>query len=132
MVRAESRADMKITLLSDDAIRLEQDSGPMTIEAPSADVVYSPFQMLASGLAFCTDSVIRSWASNAGVPTDDIAIEVRWTFADKPHRVGAMDVRVIWPSLPEQRIAAAERVAALCGIHTTLTHPPQLTTTIER
>ncbi|HUQ19361.1 MAG TPA: OsmC family protein [Gemmatimonadaceae bacterium] len=123
---------MKITLLSDEAVRLEQDMGPMTIEAPSADVVYSPFQMLASGLAFCTDSVIRSWASNAGVPTDDIAIEVRWSFAEKPHRVGAMDVKVIWPSLPEERVAAAERVAALCGIHTTLTHPPQLTTTIER
>src|SRR5678816_3960837 len=123
---------MKITLLADDAIRLEQDSGPMTIEAPSADVVYSPYQMLASGLAFCTDSVIRSWATNANVGADDLAIEVRWTFAEKPHRVGAMDVKVIWPSLPEQRVAAAERVAALCGIHATFRHPPEVTTKVQR
>jgi uncharacterized OsmC-like protein len=123
---------MKITLLADDAIRLEQDSGPMTIEAPSADVVYSAYQMLASGLAFCTDSVIRSWASNAKVGADDLTIEVRWTFAEKPHRVGTMDVKVIWPSLPEQRVAAAERVAALCGIHATLSHPPEITTRVER
>ena len=123
---------MKITLVSDDSIRLEQDGGPMTIEAPSADVVYSAFQMLASGLAFCTDSVVRSWASNAGVAADDLTIEVSWSFADKPHRVGQMEVKLIWPSLPEQRVATAERVAALCGIHSTLTHPPLLTTKIQR
>jgi hypothetical protein len=39
---------MKITLLSDDAIRLEPVAGPMTIEASSAEMVYSPFHMLAS------------------------------------------------------------------------------------
>ncbi|HVD61849.1 MAG TPA: OsmC family protein [Gemmatimonadaceae bacterium] len=129
---ATCTARMKITLLTDDSIRLEQDGGPMTIEAPSADVVYSAFQMLASGLAFCTDSVVRSWASNAGVPADDLTIEVSWTFADKPHRVDRMEVKLSWPSLPEQRVAAAERVAGLCGIHSTLTHSPELVTKIER
>jgi uncharacterized OsmC-like protein len=123
---------MKITLLADDAIRLEQDGGPMTIEAPSADVVYSAFQMLASGLAFCTDSVVRSWASNASVPADDLVIEIRWTFAEKPHRVGTMEVKVIWPSLPEQRVATAERVAALCGIKATLLNPPEIVTKVQR
>ena len=123
---------MKISLLADDAIRLEQDGGPMTIEAPSADVVYSAFQMLASGLAFCTDSVVRSWASNANVPADDLVIEVRWTYADNPHRVGTMEVKVVWPSLPEQRVAVAERVAALCGIKATLAHPPEITTKVAR
>jgi len=123
---------MKITLLGDNTIRLEQTGEHMTIEADSADRVYSPFQMLASGLAFCADSVMRSWASNAKLSADDLAIEVRWTFADDPHRVGKMEMKVMWPSLPENRVAAAERVAGLCAIHATLTHPPEISTTIER
>ena len=121
---------MKITLIAEDAIRLEPTAGPMTIEADSADRLYSPFHMMASGLAFCTYSVLASWASNAKIGSDDIAIEVRWTFADDPHRVGDIAMKIDWPSLPEQRKSAAERVAALCAIHATLMHSPNIVTTM--
>jgi uncharacterized OsmC-like protein len=118
---------VKITLLSDDAIRLTPEPGPMTIEAQSAEQTYSPFHMLASGLATCTFSVMYSWATHADLPVDDLAIEVRWTFADDPHRVGEMSVVFDWPSLPERRRAAAKRVAEMCTIHATLKHPPRVT-----
>ncbi|MDQ3243844.1 MAG: OsmC family protein, partial [Gemmatimonadota bacterium] len=107
---------MKITLLSDESIRLEQTGGPMTIEAESPDQLYSPFHMLASSLAFCTYSVLASWATNANLNADDLAIEVKWTFAEDPHRVGTMDMRMEWPSLPAARDNAAQRVAALCAV----------------
>ncbi|MBC7673380.1 MAG: OsmC family protein [Polaromonas sp.] len=115
---------MKITLLGDDAIRLEPTPGMLTIEAASADVSYSPFHMLASGLATCTLSVLQSWATHAKVSVDDLSLEVQWRFADDPHRVSNMAVIVDWKSLPAERMATARRVAALCTIHATLTHPP--------
>lgn len=115
---------MKIILLSEDSIRLEPEPGPMTIEAFSADQLYSPFHMLASGLAFCTFSILHSWAGTVELAADDLAVEVRWTFAEDPHRVGTMDVTLEWPSLPPARRGVAERVAALCPIHGTLHHPP--------
>jgi uncharacterized OsmC-like protein len=118
---------MKITLLSDDVIRLEPTAGPLTIEAPSADVMYSPFQMLASGLASCTFSVIYSWATHADLSVDDLAIEVHWSFADDPHRMADIRVVLDWPSLPAKRVAAAKRASELCTIHATLTHPPTVT-----
>jgi uncharacterized OsmC-like protein len=121
---------MKITLVAEDAIRLEPTTGPMTIEAESSDQVYSPFHMLASGLAFCTYSVLASWASNAKLESDDIAIEVRWTFLDSPHRVGDIKLKVEWPSLPEARKLAAGRVAELCAIHATLMHSPAIDTKV--
>jgi len=120
---------MKITLLSDDAIRLEPTAGPLTIEASSADVMYSPFQMLASGLASCTFSVLYSWASHADLSVDDLAIEVHWSFADDPHRMGNIHVVLDWPSLPPNRVAAAKRASELCTIHATLTHSPAITVT---
>ena len=118
---------MKITLLSDDAIRLEPTAGPLTIEAPSADVAYSPFQMLASGLASCTFSVIYSWATHADLSVDDLAIEVHWSFADDPHRMSDIHVILDWPSLPANRVAAAKRASELCTIHATLSHAPGVT-----
>jgi uncharacterized OsmC-like protein len=121
---------MKITLIGEYGIRLEPLPGPMTIEAEFEDQLYSPFHMLGSGLAFCTYSVLASWASNAKLHSDDIVIEVRWTFADNPHRVGNIDMTVEWPSLPAARQSAAQRVAHMCAIHATLSHPPALTTTV--
>jgi uncharacterized OsmC-like protein len=118
---------MKITLLSDDAIRLEPVAGPLTIEAASADMQYSPFQMVASGLASCTFSVLHSWASHAKLSVDDLAVEVHWGFADDPHRMSDLRVVLDWPSLPANRVAAAKRASELCTIHATLTHSPAIT-----
>jgi uncharacterized OsmC-like protein len=117
---------MKITLLSDDAIRLEPTPGPMTIEAPSAEMTYSPFHMLASALASCTFSVMQSWATHKQLSVDDLTIEVQWIFADDPHRVSDFGVVFDWPSLPPDRLTTAKRVAALCTIHATLMHPPRI------
>jgi uncharacterized OsmC-like protein len=121
---------MKITLIEEDGIRLEPLPGPMTIEAKSADQVYSSFHMLGSGLAFCTYSVLASWANHAKLNSHDIVIEVRWTFVEDPHRVGEIDMKVDWPSLPQVRQSAAQRVADMCAVHATLTQPPNLNTTV--
>jgi uncharacterized OsmC-like protein len=118
---------MKITLLADDAIRLEPIPGPLTIEAPSAEMSYSPFHMLASSLATCTFSVIYSWATHAKLSVDDLVIDVRWQFAEEPHRVSDLQLTFDWPSLPANRISAARRVAEMCTVHATLLHPPRIT-----
>ena len=118
---------MKITLLSDESIRLEPATGQLTIEAESADREYSPYQMLASGLAVCTFGVMQSWASNAGVSADDLVIDVSWSFAENPHRVGAMELTYQWPSLPADRARVAQRVAELCPVHKTLMQSPSMT-----
>jgi uncharacterized OsmC-like protein len=117
---------VKITLLSDDTIRLEPIPGPMTIEALSADQSYSPFHMVASGLASCTFSVMHAWAQHAGLNADDLVLDVSWVFADDPHRVGSYEVRFRWPSLPAKRLNAAMRVAELCTIHATLRTAPAI------
>ena len=117
---------MKITLTGDDAIRLEPAPGALTIEAPTAHDSYSPFHMLASALASCTFSVLQSWATHKKLTVDDLMLDVRWKFADDPHRVSDLDVSFTWPSLPSERIATAKRVAALCTVHATLSHPPAI------
>ena len=118
---------MKITLIGDEGIRVEASDGMLTIEAESTEQSYSPYHMLASGLATCTWFVLQSWGENAGISAHDLSIEVRWSFAESPHRVGSLDLRFHWPSLPESRVKAAERAAAQCPVHHTLNHAPQIT-----
>ena len=117
---------MKITLTGDESLRLEAGSGPLTIEAPSADKSYTPFHMLGSSLAACTFSVLQSYASHKNLPVDDLTVDVSWDFVENPHRVGSMSVKLNWPSLPADMWPRAMRVANLCGVHNTLTHSPQL------
>ena len=121
---------MKITLLSEESIRLEGAGGPLTIEAESAEQIYSPFHMLASGLAVCTYSILASWATNAKIPADGLTIDVGWSFAEKPHRVGDIRLGFDWPGLPKERIETAKRVAALCTVHATLQHPPTISVNV--
>jgi uncharacterized OsmC-like protein len=123
---------MKIILLSDDALRLEPIAGPLTIEAITAEQSYSPFHMLASGLAMCTFSVMEAWATHAGLDVNDLAVDIRWKFAEDPHRVESLKITFDWPSLPARRYAAARRVAEMCTIHATLSHPPAITVDIGR
>ena len=121
------RTDMKLTLLGEDSIRLEPTDGPMNIEALTADQGYSPFHMLAGGLAYCTFSVLHSWASHAKINANDLTIDVKWTFADDPHRVGSMELTYQWPSLPADRQKVAQRVAELCPVHKTFIQTPTMT-----
>jgi uncharacterized OsmC-like protein len=117
---------MKITLTSEESVKIEATSGPLTVEAPSADRSYSPFHMLGSSLATCTFSVLQSYASHKNLTVDDLTVDVSWSFTDNPHRVGAMNVKVNWPSLPAEMWQRALRVANLCGVHNTLTHSPEI------
>jgi putative redox protein len=118
---------VKIILTSDDSIRLVPDAGPMTIEAASVDAQYSPFHMLGSSLAYCTFSVMYSWATHTKQGADDLIIDVTWKFSeDEPKRVASMTLTYIWPSLPEKKREAARRVAELCTVHATLMHPPAI------
>jgi uncharacterized OsmC-like protein len=122
---------VKLTLLAEDRVRYELTTGPLTVDAPSADTTFSPFHMLGGSLGACTYSVLASWAEHAKLDFTDLVIEVSWAFADKPHRVGAMTIDLHWPSLPPQRREAARRAANLCTVHQTLEHPPTLTTVVR-
>ncbi len=119
---SRTQGAVKLTLTGEDSVRLEPDEGPMTIEAPTADMQYSPFHMLGGSLAHCTFSVLYSWATHANLPIDGMVIDVSWTFGGDPKRVDQLRLTFKWPSLPPARLNAAKRVAAMCTVHETLHH----------
>ena len=118
---------MRIVLESEDElVALPLDEG-VTIHAHSPELSYSAFHMLGSGLATCVLSVLHTWATNASLTTENLGVRVKWSFVEDPHRVGSYELTLHWPELPSDRAAAALRVAELCSVHETFSHPPTIT-----
>jgi uncharacterized OsmC-like protein len=117
---------VKITLLDENRLRYEPAPGPLTVDAMSPDAPVSPYHLVAGGLAACTYAIMASWAEQAKLSADDLTLEVRWGFVEKPHRLGNLDLRFDWPSLPAERLEAAKRVAARCPVHQSFEQAPTL------
>lgn len=92
---------------------------------------FGPLTMLAASLAACTVSVLVSWAESAGLDASGLEVVARWDYLEEPYRVGSYDLEIRWPELPEERRAAARRVADQCTVHHTLEHPPEMTTRVN-
>ncbi|MGI8401992.1 MAG: OsmC family protein [Gemmatimonadaceae bacterium] len=117
---------MKITVTGEESIRAEPTEEQLSIESPTPDLHYSPFHMLGSALGGCTLYVLQSWASHRSTSVDGLKVDVSWAFVEGEHRVGSMKVKLDWPSLSAELWPRAIRAASLCGVHNTLTHPPEI------
>lgn len=124
---------MKILMHSETDITMSEFDAPaFDIEtAPGAEAHYSALQMFATSLGLCTASVLMAYAEQISVATEGLQVRLRWQYAEKPFRVGGMEMDIVWPSLPENRLRAAERAASQCTIHNTLHHPPELVTRVQ-
>jgi len=90
------------------------------------DAHFSPLHMLAASLATCTVAALASWADAVGLELEGLELRLRWTYVEKPYRVGEYGMDITWPALPEERLDRARRVAEACTVHHTLTHPPAI------
>lgn len=120
---------MRIHLSTDDSIRLTAGEAGLSFEAGDA-LTLSPFHLLAASLATCTYSVLQSYADQADIPLEGLAIDVSWELAGDPFRVTHVDMALDWPGLPATRREAARRAAARCTIHNTLEHGSTVETRI--
>jgi len=110
---------MRIVLEQETRLRLEM--GGEEFDIASEGAALSPFHLLAASLASCTALAIASWATEAGVATERLAITVEWELApDRPKRVRRIAQTLRWPDLPESRLRTVERLAELCPIDATL------------
>ena len=58
-------------------------------------------------------------------------MHLAWSYVEDPFRIKKIDMEIDWPELPESRMGAAWRAAAMCTIHNTLAHPPEILTRVN-
>ena len=97
-----------------------------------ADSGMTPPELFASALAGCIGHYVANYCVKAGIPSDGLSVDCSWNTVERPYRIGDMAVSVQLPNLPDNCLAAVERVAASCMLHATLEHPPHMALTINK
>ncbi len=91
----------------------------------------TPTELFVAGLAACVAYYAERFLRRHGLPVSGLSVTCAYGWAENPHRVGAIDVSVAAPGLPEDRRAAFERVIEHCTVHNTLRQPPPVRLSIE-
>lgn len=124
---------MKIVLHTDTELSVSRLQEPgFETDSVRPDLSLGAIQLCIVSLAWCTYSVLASYGQRINAPVDDLSLRLCWRYAERPHRIGHIDMAIHWPQVPESRLDAAMRAAASCTLHNSLQHGLEIDTSIER
>jgi uncharacterized OsmC-like protein len=91
------------------------------------DAGMSPVELFVGSLASCVGYFVGRYCARHQIPCEGFTVNVDWSYAEQPHRVGAVELRVNLPSdlTPEQRDKLL-KVAHGCTVHQSLAGPPKV------
>jgi uncharacterized OsmC-like protein len=123
-MRVDHRGGDKFDIvMGDHVVRVDQPE-----HAHGEDTGPTPTELFIAGLASCVAFYARRYLRRHQLPEEGLAVEVSYRMADKPARVGAIDLRIQAPDgLPPERRDALLAVASHCTVHNSITTPPEIT-----
>jgi putative redox protein len=97
------------------------------VEDGGHDDGMGPVELFVGSLASCVGYFVARYCARHQIPCEGFTMEADWTFAEQPHRVGSVELRLNLPSAvtPEQRDKLL-KVAHGCTVHQSLTIPPKV------
>jgi len=124
---------MMLTVAYKGGARYDVTSGRHTIvtdqpiEDGGGDAGMSPVELFAGSLGSCVAYFVGRYCTRHQIPCEGFTVDVEWSYAEQPHRVGAVELRVNLPSAvtPEQREKLL-KVAHGCTVHQSLAVPPKV------
>lgn len=121
-IQLHSPTSLTISDFDDDVFNILTDKPVLSFTALS---------MWVAALARCTFSVLAVYGERFDADPDSIEITLNWDFVEGPTRFKSIQMDIHWPSLPENRLKAVQRVAAKCTIHNTLYGCVQVDTSVQ-
>jgi putative redox protein len=95
--------------------------------AGGTDSAPTPLELLGASLAGCVALYVHKHCVRVGLPSHEIAVEVKPIWREDPGRVGRFDVTVHVPeSFETSSHAGVEAAARGCPVHHTLMHLPEI------
>lgn len=124
---------MNLTVTHKGGSRFDVTSGNHTlvtdqpIEDGGGDAGMTPVEFFVGSLGSCVAYFVGRYCARHQIPCEGFTIDVEWSYAEQPHRVGAVELRVNLPSVvtPEQREKLL-KVAHGCTVHQSITVPPKV------
>lgn len=102
------------------------------VEDGGADAGMSPVELFVGSLASCVGYFVSRYCARHQIPCEGFTIDVNWSMAEQPHRVGAVDVRLNLPAeLTPSQQERLLKVAHGCTVHQSLAVPPKVEVTVR-
>ena len=96
-------------------------------EAGGSDAAPTPTELFVASLASCVAFYVRRFLARHSLPIEGLSVDATFTMADRPARVGRVNVSIVLPDgVPDERRAALLAVASHCTVHNTLEDPPSV------
>ncbi len=124
---------MTLTVAFKGGMRFDISSGRHSIitdqpaEDGGHDAGMSPVNLFVGSLASCVGYFIGRYCERHQISAEGLCVDADWSMAERPHRVGAVSVKIALPA----RITAEQRelllkVAHGCTVHQSLAVPPKV------
>lgn len=91
-----------------------------------ADTGPTPTELFVASLAACVGHYAQRFLRRHGMSTEGLRVSCDYSWAENPHRVGAIDLVVTAPGLVDAKREAFARVIDHCAVHTSITHAPAI------
>lgn len=119
-----------VTYVRGDQLRIEVRGHEVVTDQPvedgGDDIAPTPTELFVASLAACVGYYAERFLRRNGLSTDGMSVTADYSWAENPHRVGAIDLHVDAPGLTAARRAAFSSVIEHCTVHNTLHHPPEV------
>lgn len=102
------------------------------VEDGGEDAGMSPVELFVGSLASCVAYFVGRYCARHHIPCDGFSIETDWSYAEQPHRVGTVGMRIHLPAAvtAEQRERLL-KVAHGCTVHQSIVVPPSVRIAVE-
>ena len=106
----------------------------ITIDQPRSadgkDKGMDPVELLNVSIASCAAYFAMAFLRRRISDLTGLEVECDWQYAENPHRVGTIDLKVVLPAcLSEQEKEGLLRSVEHCTVKNTLEHPPRIRVT---
>jgi len=97
------------------------------VEDGGGDAGMSPVELFVGSLGSCVAYFVGRYCARHQIPCEGFTVDVEWSYAEQPHRVGVVELRIKLPAtlLPEQREKLL-KVAHGCTVHQSIVVPPKV------
>lgn len=98
------------------------------VEDGGQDAGISPVELFIGSLASCVGYFVGRYCARHKIACDGFTVDAEWSYAEQPHRVGTVDMRINLPVqlTPEQRERLL-KVAHGCTVHQSIAVAPSVT-----
>jgi uncharacterized OsmC-like protein len=97
------------------------------------DAGISPVELFVGSLASCVAYFVGRYCARHKIACEGFTVDADWSYAEQPHRVGAVDMRIHLPAaVTVEQQERLLKVAHGCTVHQSIAVPPSVTIAVGR